>query len=206
MQDKMTQGEIEEQKEMILDLLKSTEREGIDKLADYLTESTDFFTAPASTKFHNNFRGGLAQHCLNVYENFKSLLEIKGVEMQEDSIIICALLHDLCKCNTYVVETRNRKNDQGQWEKYNIWATNKDVEIPLPHASRSIAIIRKFIKLSIKEELTIFYHMGPYGGEDFEYKNMLKAANEKYPQTVLFYVADTISSYLDEETVTDCDV
>ena len=203
MQDKMTQGEIEEQKEMILDLLKSTEREGIDKLADYLTESTDFFTAPASTKFHNNFRGGLAQHCLNDYENFKSLLEIKGVEMQEDSIIICALLHDLCKCNTYVVETRNRKNDQGQWEKYNIWATNKDVEIPLPHASRSIAIIRKFIKLSIKEELTIFYHMGPYGGEDFEYKNMLKAANEKYPQTVLFYVADTISSYLDEETVTD---
>ena len=203
MQDKMTQGEIEEQKEMILDLLKSTEREGIDKLADYLTESTDFFTAPASTKFHNNFRGGLAQHCLNVYENFKSLLEIKGVEMQEDSIIICALLHDLCKCNTYVVETRNRKNDQGQWEKYNIWATNKDVEIPLPHASRSIAIIRKFIKLSIKEELTIFYHMGPYGGEDFEYKNMLKAANEKYPQTVLLYVADTISSYLDEETVTD---
>lgn len=203
MQDKMTQGEIEEQKEMILDLLKSTEREGIDKLADYLTESTDFFTAPASTKFHNNFRGGLAQHCLNVYENFKSLLEIKGVEMQEDSIIICALLHDLCKCNTYVVETRNRKNDQGQWEKYNIWATNKDVEIPLPHASRSIAIIRKFIKLSIKEELTIFYHMGPYGGEDFEYKNMMKAANEKYPQTVLFYVADTISSYLDEETVTD---
>ena len=79
MQDKMTQGEIEEQKEMILDLLKSTEREGIDKLADYLTESTDFFTAPASTKFHNNFRGGLAQHCLNVYENFKSLLEIKFV-------------------------------------------------------------------------------------------------------------------------------
>lgn len=203
MQEIMSKEELEEQKEMILDLLRSTERDGIDKLADYLSDSTDFFTAPASTRFHNNFSGGLAQHCLNVYENFKSLLEIKGVEMSEDSIIICALLHDLCKCNTYVVETRNRKNDQGQWEKYNIWATNKDVDIPLPHSSRSIAIIRKFIKLSIKEELTIFYHMGPYGGEDYEYRNMLKAANEKYPQTVLFYVADTIASYLDEETVTD---
>ena len=203
MQEIMTKEELEEQKEMILDLLRSTERDGVDKLADYLSDSTDFFTAPASTRFHNNFSGGLAQHCLNVYENFKSLLEIKGVEMSEDSIIICALLHDLCKCNTYVVETRNRKNDQGQWEKYNIWATNKDVDIPLPHSSRSIAIIRKFIKLSIKEELTIFYHMGPYGGEDYEYRNMLKAANEKYPQTVLFYVADTIASYLDEETVTD---
>ncbi len=203
MQEIMTKEELEEQKEMILDLLRSTERDGIDKLADYLTDSTDFFTAPASTRFHNNFSGGLAQHCLNVYENFKSLLEIKGVEMSEDSIIICALLHDLCKCNTYVVETRNRKNEQGQWEKYNIWATNKEVDIPLPHSSRSIAIIRKFIKLSIKEELTIFYHMGPYGGEDYEYRNMLKAANEKYPQTVLFYVADTIASYLDEETVTD---
>lgn len=203
MQEIMTKEELEEQKEMILDLLRSTERDGIDKLADYLSDSTDFFTAPASTRFHNNFSGGLAQHCLNVYENFKSLLEIKGVEMSEDSIIICALLHDLCKCNTYVVETRNRKNEQGQWEKYNIWATNKDVDIPLPHSSRSIAIIRKFIKLSIKEELTIFYHMGPYGGEDYEYRNMLKAANEKYPQTVLFYVADTIASYLDEETVAD---
>lgn len=203
MQEIMSKEDLEEQKEMILDLLRSTERDGIDKLADYLSDSTDFFTAPASTRFHNNFSGGLAQHCLNVYENFKSLLEIKGVEMSEDSIIICALLHDLCKCNTYVVETRNRKNEQGQWEKYNIWATNKDVDIPLPHSSRSIAIIRKFIKLSIKEELTIFYHMGPYGGEDYEYRNMLKAANEKYPQTVLFYVADTIASYLDEETVTD---
>lgn len=203
MQEIMSKEELEEQKEMILDLLRSTERDGIDKLADYLSDSTDFFTAPASTRFHNNFSGGLPQHCLNVYENFKSLLEIKGVEMSEDSIIICALLHDLCKCNTYVVETRNRKNEQGQWEKYNIWATNKDVDIPLPHSSRSIAIIRKFIKLSIKEELTIFYHMGPYGGEDYEYRNMLKAANEKYPQTVLFYVADTIASYLDEETVTD---
>ena len=203
MQEIMSKEALEEQKEMILDLLRSTERDGIDKLSDYLFDSTDFFTAPASTRFHNNFSGGLAQHCLNVYENFKSLLEIKGIEMSEDSIIICALLHDLCKCNTYVVETRNRKNEQGQWEKYNIWATNKDVDIPLPHSSRSIAIIRKFIKLSIKEELTIFYHMGPYGGEDYEYRNMLKAANEKYPQTVLFYVADTIASYLDEETVTD---
>lgn len=203
MQEIMSKEELEEQKEMILDLLRSTERDGIDKLADYLSDSTDFFTAPASTRFHNNFSGGLAQHCLNVYENFKSLLEIKGIEMSEDSIIICALLHDLCKCNTYIVEKRNRKNEQGQWEKYNIWATNKDVDIPLPHSSRSIAIIRKFIKLSIKEELTIFYHMGPYGGEDYEYRNMLKAANEKYPQTVLFYVADTIASYLDEETVTD---
>lgn len=203
MQEIMSKEELEEQKEMILDLLRSTERDGIDKLADYLSDSTDFFTAPASTRFHNNFSGGLAQHCLNVYENFKSLLEIKGIEMSEGSIIICALLHDLCKCNTYIVETRNRKNEQGQWEKYNIWATNKDVDIPLPHSSRSIAIIRKFIKLSIKEELTIFYHMGPYGGEDYEYRNMLKAANEKYPQTVLFYVADTIASYLDEETVTD---
>ena len=203
MQEIMSKEELEEQKEMILDLLRSTERDGIDKLADYLSDSTDFFTAPASTRFHNNFSGGLAQHCLNVYENFKSLLEIKGIEMSEDSIIICALLHDLCKCNTYVVETRNRKNEQGQWEKYNIWATNKDVDIPLPHSSRSIAIIRKFINLSIYVYFTIFFHMGPYGGEDYVYRNMLKAANEKYPQTVLFYVADTIASYLDEETVTD---
>lgn len=201
MTDKMTDAELEEQKELIIELLESTEREGIDKLISFLENDTDFFYAPASTRFHNNFRGGLAQHSLNVLENFKDLIAMKDVQMNEDSIIICSLLHDLCKCNNYIVEERNRKNDRGQWEKYQIWATNKNVDIPLPHSSRSIAIIRKFIKLSLKEELTIFYHMGPFGGEDYDYKNMLKEANERYPQTLLFYLADTMASYLDEETL-----
>lgn len=191
--------DINARKEEYLSLLRGTGREGIDKLIDYLETKTDFFTAPASTKYHNNVEGGLVDHCLNVYNNFSDLLGMKGVEMDEDSVVIVSLLHDLCKCNFYVREERNRKVN-GQWEKYEVWANAKHLSLPLPHASRSIRMIRSFIRLSLLEEMVIFYHMGPFGGEDYEYREMLKQANETYPQTLLFYSADLISSYLDEKT------
>jgi len=185
------------QHEEFVRLLRSTEREGIDKLIDYLENKTDFFTAPAAAKFHNNFEGGLCEHCLNVYNNFKAFLQVKNVELEESSIIISALLHDLCKCNYYLKEERNRKVD-GAWETYTQWTTNKSPAIPLPHASRSIRMIKSFISLKFLEELIIFYHMGPFGGEDYEYRNMLQAANAKYPATLIFYLADTVASYIDE--------
>lgn len=186
-------------KEEYLELLRSTGREGIENLIEYLETKTDFFTAPASTKFHNNIECGLLAHTLNVYNNFTDLLGMKGVEMDESSVIICSLLHDLCKCNYYTIEKRNKKVD-GKWVEVETWTSAKDISIPLPHASRSIRIIRNFIKLKFIEELTIFYHMGPFGGEDWEYRDLLKKVNEQYPQTVLFYAADLLSSYCDEKT------
>jgi len=192
--------DINQTKKRYIELLRSTGRKNIEELISYLENETDFFIAPASTKFHCNYMGGLAEHSLNVYDNFKKLLEMKEIPFEEDSIIICALLHDLCKCNNYVRETRNRKVN-GQWESYEIWANAKRVDFPLPHSARSVRIIRNHIPLRFTEELTIFYHMGPYGGEDFEYRNMLKQVNTEYPFTTLFYIADLISSYLDEETV-----
>lgn len=186
------------QKQEFISLLRSTERDGIENLIDYLENKSDFFTAPAASKFHNNFEGGLCEHSLNVYRNFKGLIEMKNVDLDEKSIIITSLLHDLCKCNYYIKEERNRKVD-GVWETYLQWTTNKSPAIPLPHASRSIRLIRSYIPLKFIEELIIFYHMGPFGGEDYEYKNMLQLANERYPATLLFYLADTMSSYLDEK-------
>lgn len=191
---------MKEQKETFINLLRSTERDGIDNLIEYLDTKTDFFTAPASSKFHNNFEGGLLSHCLNVYANFKKLLEMKNIELPEDSIIITSLCHDLCKTNNYVKEQRNRKVD-GKWESYDFWGTVKSPACPLPHSSRSIRLIRTFIPLKFEEELIIFYHMGPFGGEDFEYRNLLQDVNTRYPASLLFYTADLISSYLDEEKV-----
>lgn len=191
---------IKEQKEVFINLLRSTGRDGIDKLIEYLETKTDFFTAPASSKFHNNFEGGLLAHSLNVYANFKKLLEMKNVELAEDSIIITALCHDLCKANYYLKEQRNRKVD-GKWESYDFWGTNKSPACPLPHSSRSIRLLRNCIPIKFEEELIIYYHMGPFGGEDYEYRNLLQDVNERYPATLLFYTADLISSYLDEEKV-----
>ena len=101
-------------KEKYLELLNSIQREGMDDLIQFI-ESSDFFKAPASTRFHGNFEGGLLEHSLKVYE----LLEDKikhvpvPVEIEEDTIKIVALLHDICKVNFYKVDYRNTKNELG---------------------------------------------------------------------------------------------
>ena len=189
---------LNEHKAAFIQLLVKTNREGINELINYLETKTDFFTAPASTKYHNNFEGGLLEHTMNVYYNFVKLLELKNVEISEDSLIITALCHDLCKCNYYIKEERNRKVN-GKWEQYETWTNNRNPSILLPHSSRSIRMLRGFISLKFIEELIIFYHMGPFGGEDYEYRTLLQTVNTKYPATLLFYTADLISSYLDEK-------
>ncbi len=189
----------EKNKKIFIDLLKSTERQGVDSLLDYLETKSDFYTAPASTKYHNNCIGGLLAHTLNVYENFKSLLSLREIEMPEDSIIIVALLHDICKCNYYILEQRNRKIN-GKWEQVDVWSNTKSVYPPFPHSYRSVRMIKGFLRLTSQEELCIFYHMGPYGGEDYEYRGLLQKVNTDNPETLIFYTADLFSTYLDEET------
>ncbi len=190
---------LEESKKVYIELLRSTKREGIENLITYLETKTDFFTAPASTRFHNNFEGGLLLHSLNVYRNFKKLLEARpDVQVDEENVIIASLCHDLCKANYYTKEERNRKVD-GRWESYEVYSSIKSPSIPYPHATRSIRFLRSFISIKHLEELMIYYHMGPFGGEDYEYKNLLQDVNERYPATLLMYMADLMASYLDEE-------
>lgn len=189
----------EENKKVFMDLLNSTQRKGVDLLLEYLENKTDFYSAPASTRYHNNCVGGLLAHTLNVYENFKNLLALREIEMAEDSIILVALLHDICKCNYYVLEQRNKKIN-GKWEQVSVWSNTKFVSPPLPHSYRSIRMIQQFFRLTPQEELCIYYHMGPYGGEDYEYRSLLQKVNTDYPESLLFYTADLFSTYLDEET------
>ena len=188
-----------ENKEKFLSLLNSIDRKGVDKLIAYLENETDFYTAPASTRYHNNCAGGLLAHTLNVYENFKKLLDLRQIELPEESIVVIALLHDICKCNYYVLEQRNKKVN-GRWEQVAVWSNTKDVFPPLPHSYRSIRLIMQFFRLNRQEELCIYYHMGPYGGEDYEYRNLLQKVNTDYPETLIFYMADLMSTYMDEET------
>lgn len=116
-------------KERFIELLRSTKREGIEKLIDFL-EKTDFFTAPASTRFHSSYEGGLLQHSLNVYDCLTGLgtttgdvqeFQTAGMRLDsipQESIIIVALLHDLCKVNFYATEMRWRKDANNKWEQY----------------------------------------------------------------------------------------
>ena len=97
-------------KEEFLNLLKSIQREGIEKLIAYL-EKTDFFKAPASSRFHGNYEGGLLEHSLNVYHLLKEKVAQKPysevISASDDTIILITLLHDICKTNYYVVDYRN---------------------------------------------------------------------------------------------------
>ena len=178
-------------KNEIVDLLKKVNREGIDKLIDFL-DRTDFYEAPASTKFHNNFKGGLAEHSLNVY---KELKELTNNNWSDETLIIVGILHDLCKVNTYKVEMRNKKNqDTGVWYQEPYYTT-EDM-MPLGHGEKSVMLISEFIKLTKEELYAIRWHMG--GFEPKENYNYISKAFEKYPLAVYAHMADIKATYIDE--------
>ena len=114
-------------KEEFIKLLRETNRDGIENLLNFL-EKSDFYTAPASTRFHGCEESGLVKHSLKVYEILEQKVKNCCIEMQvpEDTVRIVALLHDICKTNYYAVDYRNAKNALGVWERYNsLWTWRK---------------------------------------------------------------------------------
>ncbi len=180
-------------KEKFLELLRSIDREGMEDLINFL-ESTDFFKAPASTKFHGNFEGGLLQHSLKVYEILSEKIKHTPVEMNipEDTIKIVALLHDICKANFYKIDYRNAKNDLGVWEKVPYY-TVEDT-IPYGHGEKSVMMITEYIKLTAEEKYAIRWHMG--FTEPKENYNTIGLAYKKYPLALLLHEADLEATYL----------
>ena len=179
-------------KEEFLNLLRTVKREGIENLIEFL-EKSDFFTAPASTRFHGNFEGGLAEHSLKVYEILKHKVEnnIKGIKTEEESIIIIGLLHDICKTNFYKIDYRNAKNALGVWEKVPYY-TIEDT-IPYGHGEKSVMMITEYIKLTPEEKYAIRWHMGYT--EPKEVYNTIGAAYKKYPIALLTHEADLEATY-----------
>lgn len=185
-------------KELFLDIYKKNiTRDGADKLLDFLENKSDFFTAPASTRFHGAYEGGLLRHSLNVYECLVQYLERERVRdtyklsVSDETAAIVALLHDICKVNFYAVSYRNAKNDQtGQWEKVPYYTINDT--LPYGHGEKSVYMIGGFMRLSRDEAMAIRWHMGFSGIED---KNTIGAALEKYPLAFALSVADMEASY-----------
>ena len=183
-------------KEEFLELLKSIKRDGIDKLINYL-EVTDFFEAPASSRFHSNFKEGLIQHSLSVYKILKKDLKDNNMDIDENTVKIVALLHDICKANYYKVDYRNTKNEYGQWIKVPYYTV--DDELPYGHGEKSVYILSSFIQLNLDEAMAIRWHMGGFDvsvkGGDFS----LSKAFTDYPLALMLHIADMKSTYLYEE-------
>jgi len=179
---------------------REIKREGAQKMLEYL-ENSDFFTAPASTKFHLSREGGLCEHSINVYYRLKELVENEKSDWAKnvsgESIAIIALLHDVCKTGMYVVDYRNQKQPDGSWIKVPYYTI--DELLPYGHGEKSVYIINGYMRLTREEAICINWHMGGYdervkGGS---YANA--KAYEKFPLAVLTHVADVLASYLDEE-------
>jgi hypothetical protein len=179
-------------------------REGADKLLEYLlSPASDFFTAPASARFHSSYEGGLCDHSINVYECLKSYLEsdrVKetfGFEYSDESIAIVALLHDLCKVNIYKKGFRNVKDERGAWQRVDTF--EYDDKLPYGHGEKSVYIISGYMKLTREEAFAIRYHMGYTEGGSEQNKNNVSRAFEMFPLSFALHIADSEAAYFVEK-------
>lgn len=186
--------------------LEKVNRPGMDKLLAYIRKS-DFYEAPASTKYHLSCKGGLLQHSLNVLDAMRGILTPAAdgyftyfaagqpvASIPGESVIIIALLHDICKTFFYATSTRNAKNEQtGKWEKVPFF-TVKD-RMPLGHGDKSVMIIKQYIDLTNQEMYAIWHHMGFTDGSDIL---TMSNAIDLYPIIWAIHTADMIASHFME--------
>lgn len=198
----LTQKQIELNKQEIIILLRSTERDNIDKLITYL-EKHDYFTAPASTQYHLSVVGGLAQHSLNVYRNMMKLFygdkyeELSEFSPTQDDIchenmIISALLHDICKVDFYKLTTRNVK-ENGAWKEVQVFQVDEVIPI-LGHGSKSVIVAQQFIRLYVDEIQAISFHMG-MADSDKAYSSTMSGVYEANRLALYLHLADIQATF-----------
>lgn len=178
-------------------LMHMVEREGVKELLDWL-ETTDFYTAPCSTRFHLSREGGLLEHSMNVYQCLKVNADRLMPEISLDSLLICGQLHDICKADFYTQEMRNVK-ENGVWVQKPYY-TVKD-QFPYGHGEKSALLINRFIKLKPAEFMAIRWHMGGFtpGIQDYSLSQAMSEAFKAYPLAVLLHMADMEASYIMEK-------
>ena len=198
-----------------------SDRPGFDRLMNYIRKS-DFYTAPASTKYHLSCEGGgLLQHSLDVYDALRwrlQFLEVDGkyhyivsgqeiASFSEGTIVVCALLHDICKTGFYAVEYRNKKvySDTGStrdaagrfdWQTVPAYTVND--RNPYGHGEKSVMMIEEFIKLTMEERYAIRWHMG-MGDCSYNQIQVFNASCELYPLVLLLHNADQEASHFMED-------
>lgn len=192
---------IEENRKKFIEILrKNVNRPGIDRVIRYLDDS-DFFYAPASTRFHGAYPGGLCEHSLNVYNQALKELGITDLRLIDssrpplESITLAALLHDICKVSFYKIELRNKKID-GKWVQ--VPAYTYDNKVPLGHGEKSVIMLMHMIRLTMDEIMAIRWHMGAFDMSVKGGDNSQSDAFNQYPLAVLTHIADLRAAYYDE--------
>ena len=175
-------------------------REGADKLLEFIcSASSDFFTAPASARYHSSYEGGLCEHSLNVYDCLYEYLnrpvakEKYGLNYSDETIAIVSLLHDLCKIGVYKKGFRNVKDEKGAWQRVDTF--EYDDKLPYGHGEKSVYIISGYMRLTREEAFAIRYHMGYSSTED---PRNVSAAFEMFPLAFALSTADSEATYFIE--------
>ena len=200
-------------KEEFIELLHSTERDGVDDVIEGL-EGMGFFIAPASANHHLNIEGGLLLHSLNtckaalmVWEGMKALEPGLVKEVGRDSVIIASLLHDVCKSDIYVRSVKKRKNALGVWEDTEGYkVTYKG--FPMGHGEKSVILLLcNGLEMSDDEMLAIRWHMGAFGLNLNSYEELRNydTARMLYPLVAIVQAADSLAASIMERTGSDLD-
>jgi hypothetical protein len=175
-------------------------REGSEEFLQFLLSSnSDFFVAPASTRFHLSTEGGLLEHSLNVHDCLIDYLKRQRVvndyhlHYSDETIAIVALLHDVCKINIYQKSMRNVKDKNGVWQSVPYYEFNDP--LPYGHGEKSVYVISGFMKLTREEAFAIRYHMGFSNTDD---KQNVGSVFEKFPLALALSFADMEATYLVE--------
>lgn len=202
------QNYVIDNKVKFLELLDSITIEGADKegLKQFL-ETSDFFTAPASTKYHNSFEGGLCAHSLNVYANLCKLANnFAPGKYHEDTLKVTALFHDISKANYYESYFRNVNTGEKDTKGRDIWDKVKEYKLrdkqnrmlAKDHEVNSYLILEKYIPLSDEEAIAIMNHHGGWGLDTMR-AGEVSAIYEEYTLAVLLHLADMVSVYISEK-------
>ena len=196
-----------EKKECFIELLRSTERQGIEEVITYLEES-GFFIAPASTGHHLSYEGGLMEHSINVYDMaiaMRGPIVAMKPEMEEkmtkENIIIAALLHDVCKANIYKKTKKWDFAKDGTPEQKEKYTTNYS-EMPVGHGEKSVIILLGLgLKLTLDEMVAIRWHMGAWdlAFQSYEAKSNINEAGNRHPLLALIQSADNMATHILEQ-------
>ena len=184
---------IESQKQEFLTICRADiRREGLEDLLDWLCKA-DFFTAPASTKYHGGYPGGLCQHSIDVYRYAKRLLFLMPKEAPEESVAIAALFHDVCKVNLYKTDKRNQKIN-GEWKEVPYYVIEEKFHFG-GHGSKSVFLIQQFMKLTVEEAAAINCHMGFSDGNPNTVRDVGNAFRQ-FPLAWIVHTADEAATFL----------